>query len=73
MVEIPKWPWPTEQNISINCCVCFNIDNTHRVTATQIIKGFATCDAHAEHLTGEFSDFHQLVNRIRHTTPEEPF
>ena len=56
----------------IGCCLCLNLTG-HKQPASVVINGYSACDEHAEHLTGEFSDFHQLVNRIRHTEPEEPF
>jgi len=69
-MSIPKPPLGANP---IACAVCLNIDNRTRNPATTIVNGFAVCDSHAEHLTGEYTDFAALMRRIKTTTtPGEP-
>jgi len=49
---------------TIGCCVCLKVTGQHAPAAT-IIRGYAVCDAHTVDLSGEFSDFAQLLGRIR--------
>ena len=48
----------------IGCSVCLNISGKH-IPAASIINGYAVCEDHIAALSSEFSDFAQLVNRIR--------
>lgn len=49
---------------TIGCCVCLNVTGKH-IPAASIINGYAVCEDHIAALSSEFSDFAQLINRIR--------
>lgn len=49
---------------TIGCCLCLNMSGQH-VSAVAIINGYACCDAHINALSSDFSDFAQLVNRVK--------
>jgi len=48
----------------IGCSVCLNMSGKH-IAAASIINGYAVCEDHVAALSSEFSDFAQLINRIR--------
>lgn len=49
---------------TVGCALCLNVSGRH-VPATTIIRGYAVCADHVVDLSGEFSDFGQLVKRVR--------
>lgn len=48
----------------IGCAICLYVSGRH-VEASTIIRGYAVCADHVVDLSGEFSDFGQLVKRVR--------
>ena len=49
---------------TIGCCICLNLTGEH-VPAVTLINGYAVCAVHVAAVSGEFTDFAQLIGRIR--------
>ncbi len=66
-----NWPWPPPPNrgSTIHCCLCLNLDNRKMVPATTIVNGYAVCAEHADFMAQPFSDFAQLLSRLKPHPP----
>jgi hypothetical protein len=58
-MTVDKSAWP------IWCCICLNLENHHRINATTVVNGYSVCDGHAELLSGPYSNFAQLIARLK--------
>ncbi len=54
----------------IGCGICFNL-TVAKTPATTIVEGYSVCGEHAEFMSRPFTDFAELMRRVKTNATEQ--